>query len=163
MLTAWHPLRRSTLSLLVVWSEILVWILVLAWPGRAPLPVLVLLVIVLAVAGPGTGIGFDFPRTTLPAQRLGAANGIVITGAFLGGTLLTLAMGVFLDAVAGGQPYTADHLRWAWLLQAPFFAVGIIGILVTRRRLRELQAKEGVVVPSWREVVERIRRRRAAG
>ena len=43
MLTARHPLRRSTLGLLVVWCEILVWALVLAWPGRAPLPVLVLL------------------------------------------------------------------------------------------------------------------------
>lgn len=163
MLTARHPLRRSTLGLLVIWVQMVVWAIVLLWPGRVPLAVLVLLIVTLAVGGPGTGIGFDFPRTALPAQRLGSANGIVITGAFLGGTLLILVMGIFLDAVAAGTPYTPDQLRWAWWLQAPFFLVGIVGILVTRRRLRALQAAEGVIVPSWREVIERIRRRRAGG
>ncbi len=117
----------------------------------------------LAVAGPGTGVGFDFPRTNLPATRLGAANGIVIAGGFVGGTVLILIMGVFLDWLSGGSDYTPEQLRLAWLLQIPFFAVGIVGIFVSRRRLRRLMASEGVVVPSWREVVVRIRRRRGEG
>ena len=158
-LTARHPLRRSTLALIVIWSLIVVWAAVLLWPGRAPGVLLFLLVIVLAVGGPGTGIGFDFPRTSLPATRLGAANGIVITGAFSGGTLLILVMGIFLDAIAGGGAYTPDHLRLAWALQAPFFAVGIAGILLSRRKLRLLMAEQGVLVPTWREVLARYRRR----
>lgn len=160
VLTARHPLRRSTLALIVIGSIILAWAVVLLWPGRAPLPLLVLLVLVLSAGGPGTGIGFDFPRTSLPVSRLGAANGVVITGSFSGGTLLILMMGLFLDLVADGRPYTADHLRWAWALQAPFFAVGLAGILISRRRLRRQMAEGGVIVPSWREVAERIRRRR---
>ena len=159
-LTARHPLRRSTLALIVIWSLIVVWAAVLLWPGRAPAVLLFLLVIVLAAGGPGTGIGFDFPRTSLPSTRLGAANGIVITGAFAGGTLLILLMGVFLDWIAGGGDYTPEHLRLAWALQAPFFLVGITGILLSRRKLRRLMAEQGVVVPSWREVLERYRRRR---
>lgn len=159
-LTAKHPLRRSNLSLLVIGPLILIWAVVLAWPGRAPLPLLILLVIVLAVNGPGTGIGFDFPRTNLPVTRLGAANGVVIAGGFTGGTLLILAMGIFLDRIAGGGDYTAEHLRLAWLLQVPFFVVGLSGILLSRRRLRRRMAADGVIVPSWREVVERIRRQR---
>ncbi|HJE52000.1 MAG TPA: MFS transporter [Tessaracoccus flavescens] len=160
-LTARHPLRRSNLALIVVGGLIVSWALVLLWPGQAPFALLVLLVLMLSVAGPGTGIGFDFPRTNLPATRLGTANGVVITGAFSGGTLLVLAMGIFLDMIAQGQPYTADHLRLAWALQLPFYAVGIVGILVSRRKLRTLMAEQGVIVPSWREVVERIRRRRS--
>ena len=120
------------------------------------------LVVVIAVNGPGTGIGFDFPRTNLPVTRLGAANGVVIAGGFTGGTVLILVMGVFLDWIAGGEQYTAQDLRWAWMLQAPFFAIGIVGILLSRRRLRALMAAQGVVVPSWREVVERIRRSRGS-
>ncbi|WP_220488382.1 MFS transporter [Tessaracoccus sp. MC1756] len=162
-LTARHPLRRSTLALIVVCSLIVVWAAVLLWPGRAPGALLFLLVLVLAVGGPGTGIGFDFPRTSLPSTRLGAANGIVITGAFTGGTLLILLMGVFLDWIAGGNAYTPEHLRLAWALQAPFFIVGIGGILLSRRKLRTLMESQGVLVPSWREVLERLRRRRGLG
>lgn len=159
-LTARHPLRRSNLSLIVIGALIVAWGLVLGWPGQAPAPLLTLLVLVIAVNGPGTGIGFDFPRTSLPVTRLGAANGVVNTGGFTGGTILILAMGIFLDRVAGGGQYTAEHLRWAWLLQAPLFVVGLAGIVVSRRRLRLLMAADGVIVPSWREVVARIRRAR---
>lgn len=158
-LTARHPLRRSSMVLILVWAVITCWAAVLLWPGPAPLPVLICLVIALAAAGPGTGVGFDFPRTSLPVTRLGAANGIVIAGGFVGGTTLILLMGIFLDWIAGGNTYTPDQLRLAWLLQAPFFVTGIAGILLSRRRLRRMMAAEGVVVPSWREVVRRIRRR----
>lgn len=159
-LTSRHPLRRSSLALIVIAGLIVVWAAVLLWPGRAPSALLFLLVLALAIGGPGTGIGFDFPRTSLPVTRLGAANGVVITGSFLGGTLLILLIGVVLDWVAGGQAYTPEQLRWAWALQVPFFAVGITGILVSRRRLRSHMAKQGVVVPSWRDVLARYRRRR---
>ncbi len=159
-MTARHPLRRSTMVLLLVWAVVACWAAVLLWPGPAPTPLLVLLVLSLAVAGPGTGVGFDFPRTNLPVTRLGAANGIVIAGGFIGGTVLILLMGLALDWMAGGGAYTPEQLRLAWLLQLPFFAVGITGILLSRRRLRRLMAAEGVVVPTWREVADRIRRRR---
>jgi MFS family permease len=91
-------------------------------------------------------------------NQLGAATGIVITGGFVGGTVLILAMGVFLDVVSAGQPNTAEHMQWAWLLQVPLYAVGLTGIFVSRRRLRRKMAADGVVIPSWREVVERHRR-----
>ena len=161
-LTARHPLRRSTLALLVVGALVVTWTAVLLWPGRAPLALLVLLVLVIAVGGPGTGIGFDFPRTSLPYTRLGAANGVVIAGSFTGSTVLILLMGVFLDLISGGRgSYTADELGLAWTLQAPFFIVGVAGILTTRSALRRRMADDGVIVPTWREVAERIRRSRS--
>ena len=162
-LTARHPLRRSNLALIVIGALIGSWAAVLLWPGKAPAPLLFLLIVVIAANGPSTGIGFDFPRTNLPVTRLGAANGVVIAGGFTGGTILILLMGIFLDWIAGGADYTAQDLRLAWALQAPFFVVGLAGILISRRRLRALMAEDGVIVPSWREVAERIRRNRGVG
>lgn len=160
-LTARHPLRRSNLVLILVGTVMVCWAAVLLWPGQAPFPLLVGLVVALAASGPGTAVGFDFPRTNLPVTRLGAANGVVIAGGFVGGTSLILLMGVFLDWIAGGGDYTPLDMRLAWLLQIPFFVVGIAGILISRRKLRRVMEQEGIVVPSWREVVQRIRRRRA--
>lgn len=160
-LTARHPLRRSTLALLMVSCSVLAWCLVLGWPGRAPTALLVLLVVVLAMTVPATAIGFDFPRTSLPYTRLGVANGVVIAGSFTGSTILILLMGVFLDHVSGGGAvYTPDQLRLAWALQLPFYAVGIAGILISRRALRRQLAAVGVIVPPWGEVLDRLRRRR---
>ena len=156
-LTARHPLRRSNLALAVIFAMMICWAAVLLWPGPAPLWLLLLLVLSISAGGPGTGIGFDYARTQLPANRLGAGNGMVITGSFAGGTIIILAIGLFLDGVSGGGPYTSEHLRWAMALQFPLFAVGLIGIFVTRARLRHSMVAEGVVVPSWRQVIERYR------
>lgn len=163
LLTARHPLRRSNLALIVITAVMGSWAVVLLWPGTAPLPLLVMLVLALSAGGPGTAIGFDYPRTLLPATRLGTATGIVITGAFTGGTAMILVMGLFLDWVSGGQPYTAEHLRWAFALQMPFFVSGLIGIFVSRTRLRRMMRSYGVVVPTWREVAARYRRERRRG
>ena len=112
-----------------------------------------------AAGGPGTAIGLDFTRTNLPAHRLGAANGIVITGSFSASTFAILAIGILVDLMSGGGQYTGQQLRWAMMIQLPIFAVGLVGIFMSRRRLRALMTEQGVVVPSWREVVERYRHR----
>ncbi|WP_233557784.1 MFS transporter [Tessaracoccus antarcticus] len=157
-LTARHPLRRSNMALSVIFANMISWAAVLLWPGPAPLWLLVVLVVAISAGGPGTGIGFDYARTQLPANRLGAGNGMVISGSFAGGTFMILAIGLFLDAVSNGGSYTPEHLGWAMALQFPLFFVGLVGIFVSRRRLRLHMETEGVVVPTWREVVRRYRR-----
>lgn len=157
-LTARHPLRRSNLALTVIFAMIVSWAMVLLWPGPAPLWLLLLLMLSISAGGPGTGIGFDYARTQLPANRLGAGNGMVITGSFAGGTLMILVIGVFLDAVSDGGGYTAQQMTWAMALQFPLFAVGLLGIFISRRRLRNRMVAEGVIVPSWREVAHRYQR-----
>lgn len=158
VLTAKHPLRRSTLALLTVIALMGCWGAVLVLPSRAPMPLLVLLILALAVTGPASGIGFDFPRTSIPVTRLGTAIGVVNTGSFVGSAVLVIAMGALMDWLSGGSTrYTFTQWRMAWLLQVPFFAVGISGILITRRSLRKLMAQDGVAVPSWRQVIQRLR------
>ncbi len=157
-LTARHPLRRSNLVLTVIFAMMISWAAVLLWPRPAPLWLLLLLVLSISAGGPGTGIAFDYARTQLPANRLGAGNGMVITGSFAGGTVIILAMGLFLDAVSDGGPYSPQDLAWAMALQFPLFALGLVGVFVSRRRLRLHMEAEGIIVPTWREVAERYRR-----
>jgi len=122
------PLRRSAVVLGLVAASAATWAVVLAWPGRAPLPLLVLLVVVLASNGPGSMVGFDFARTENPPARLGSASGIVNVGGFVASLSTILAVGVLLDLTGSW--------RVAMAVQFAVWAVGLAGLLGTRRVLR---------------------------
>lgn len=160
ILTARYPLRRSNLALTVVWAGLIGWLLVLAQPQPAPVWMILLLVLALAAGGPGTAVGFDFPRTELPQARLGVANGIVLSGGFLGATATILVIGLVLEVISGGaSQYTFDQWRLAMALQMPFYGLGIAGILISRARLRRRMREAGVIVPPWWDAVGRRWRR----
>ena len=162
---ALHPLRRSWLVLAIVGSTVATWSLVLLWPGRAPLALLIVLVLVLAVGGPGSMVGFDFARSFNPPTRLGTATGIVNIGGFVASLLTMYAVGLVLDVAApahtgAARAYPLSAYRWGWSVQYVLWAIGLIGILRTRRLVRRRMAAAGVRVPPIREVVERERRAR---
>jgi MFS family permease len=149
-----HPLRRSWLVLGIVGAGAGAWGLVLAWPGRAPLPVLVLLVIALGVGGPGSMIGFDYARTFNPPDRLGTATGVINGGGFVAALLAIELIGLILDARTGGRSdYDIGDFKVAMSVQYLIFAVGLTGILRTRRLARRRLADEGVVMRPLREVL----------
>jgi MFS family permease len=149
-----HPLRRSWLVLGVVITNAAGWGLVIAWPGRAPLPVLALLVLALGLGGPGSMIGFEFARTFNPPNRLGTATGIVNVGGFVASLLTILLVGLILDARTGGRAdYTIGDFRVAMSVQYLIGAVGLVGILRTRRLARQRLAEGGVVVRPIRQVL----------
>jgi len=149
-----HPMRRSWLVLGVIGANAAGWGLVLAWPGRAPLPVLVLLVLALGLGGPGSMIGFDFARTFNPPSRLGAATGVVNVGGFVASLLSIELIGVILDARTGGHAnYGIGDFKTAMAVQYLIGAVGLAGILRTRRQARRRLAEEGIVVRPLREVI----------
>jgi MFS family permease len=155
-----HPLRRSWLVLAVVGVNVTAWTAVLAWPGAAPLWLLVVLVVCLAVGGPGAMIGFDFARSFNPPNRLGTATGIVNVGGFLASLVTMLLVGVVLDLLShGSSSYSLDEFRVALSVQYVVWAVGLAGILTSRRRVRARMAREGVVVPPLRDVIARRRSR----
>jgi MFS family permease len=149
-----HPMRRSWLVLGVVGLNAAGWGLVLAWPGRAPLPVLVLLVLVLGLGGPGSMIGFDYARTFNPPSRLGTATGVVNVGGFVASLLTIELIGLILDARTGGRAnYDIGDFKVAMSVQYLIGAVGLAGILRTRRLARRRLAEEGVHVRPLREVI----------
>jgi MFS family permease len=154
-----HPLRRSWLVLAVVMANVGGWTLVLLWPGQAPTAVLAVLMVAMASGGPGSMIGFDFARTFNPPNRLGTATGIVNVGGFVASLVTILLVGVVLDLL-GGASASRGEFRAAMAVQYPVWAVGVVGVLVTRRQARRVLARRGVVVPPLREVVARRRAER---
>ncbi len=149
-----HPLRRSWLVLGVVAVNAAGWGIVLAWPGRAPLPILVLLVLALGLGGPGSMIGFEFARTFNPPNRLGTATGIVNVGGFVASLLTILLIGLILDARTGGTAaYDLGDFRVALSVQFLIGAIGLVGILRTRRLARRVLAAEGVVIRPIRQIL----------
>jgi MFS family permease len=149
-LTGRHPMRRSWLVLGIIAADVTVWTVVLALPGTAPRGLLVLLVVVLAAGGPGSVVGFDIARTSNPAPNLGLAQSIVNLGGFLASLLVLATMGAVLDALGG---FTPDAFRVAWLVQYPVWLFAVVGIVVTRRKARRIDAARGVVPRPLREVV----------
>jgi MFS family permease len=157
-----HPLRRSWLVLGVVATNVLAWTVVLAWPGTAPLWLLVLLVLSLALGGPGSMIAFDFARTFNPPNRLGTATGIVNVGGFVASLITMLLVGIVLDirGADAAHGYRLDDFRIALSAQYVIWAVGVLGIVITRRKVRARLARQGVIVPPLRSAIARNRARR---
>ena len=160
-----HPLRRSTMVLLIAGAMALGWLAVLLYPGPAPLWLLVVLVALLAVGGPGAMIGFDFARTYNPSHRLGTATGIVNIGGFIASLVSMYLVGVVLDVLynsgfSGGDLYALGSFRIALAVQFAVMAVGVLGILVNRSRIRSRLADEGLPLPPLRAAIARERRRR---
>ena len=160
-----HPLRRSTMVLLIAAGMAAAWLAVLLYPGPAPLWLLALLVVVLAIGGPGSMIGFDFARTHNPGHRLGTATGIVNIGGFIASLVSMYLIGVVLDILnargfSGGDLYALDSFRIALTVQFAVMAVGVAGILRTRGKVRARLADDGLRLPPLREAILRERQRR---
>lgn len=160
-----HPLRRSTMVLLIAGAMAAAWLVVMLWPGPAPLWILMTLVAVLAVGGPGSMIGFDFARTYNPSTRLGTATGIVNIGGFAASLISMYLIGLVLDVLfntgfSGGDLYDLAAFRIALAVQFLVMGVGVAGILVNRRKVRAAMADEGLHLPPLREALARERRRR---
>jgi len=139
-ITRW-PYSRSTLVLWIVGAIMVVWAVVLLWPGRSPLWLLVVLVVVLAVGGPGSLVGFDLARTFNPPTRLGSATGIVNVGGFVAALSTVALIGIVLDQVAPGGPstYTVDSFRVAMSVQYLVWTFGVVQILRFRKKARAAQ------------------------
>ena len=133
--TGRHPHRRSRLVLIIIASNALVWTIVLALPGRAPLWLLVVLVVVISVGGPGSMVGFDFARTFNPGATLGTASGMVNMGGFIASLLVMQGMGVIIDAVG---EFSFEAFRLAWTVQYAIWVLAVVGILITRRKARRV-------------------------
>jgi hypothetical protein len=142
------PLRRSNLVFSILGVTAAMWTVVLLWPGRAPLWLLVVLVVVLGTNGPGSMIGFDYARTENPVERSGSATGVVNVGGFVASLTTVLAIGFVLDALTPGSStdYSLNAFRAAFAVQYVFWALGLIGVVVHRRQLRERMARDGIVL-----------------
>ncbi|MFT4219748.1 MAG: MFS transporter [Microbacterium sp.] len=138
-LSARLPLNRSgALVLPTVVFQLVSWLVVIAWPGPAPLWLLVVLVVALASGGPASMVAFDVARAFNPRHQLSTATGITNVGGFLAGLIAIFLIGAALDLQGAGTPeaYSLDAFRFAFLTQVPIWLVGFFFIAFERRRTR---------------------------
>jgi len=102
-----------------------------------------------------------------PARSLGSASGIVNVGGFTATFIMMLLVGVVLDVLSGGSSdpavlYSLDSFRVAFLVQFVVVGIGLVFLVIARRRTRrKLHAEEGIeVAPLWVSLVRAWRRRR---
>ncbi|WP_396909294.1 nitrate/nitrite transporter [Mycolicibacterium sp.] len=156
VLTARHPLHRSWLIFGIMAPAVAVWTLVLALPGPAPLWLLIVLVVTLAAGGPGSVVGLDIARTSNPRLNIGVAQGIANLGGFTATLFVLAAMGAVMT-IAGG--FTPEAFRLSWLVMYPVWALAVLGIIVTRRKARRLDAENGIVPRPLRQVLAEVTNR----
>lgn len=139
LLSARNPMRRSRLLVLpIVAVQAGAWLIVIFWPGVAPLWLLLMLAFAMSMGGPASMIGFDHARTYNPRHRLSTATGIVNVGGFLAALLAIFFIGLAMDLQGAGSPetYSLEAFKVAFLMQVPLWIVGTVGILIERRRTR---------------------------
>jgi len=154
-LTAHYPLRRSNLIFGVLIATVVIWTVVLLWPGPAPLPVLVLLLLVLAAYLPASAVGFDFARSFNPSTRLGAASGIVNMGGFVASLTTIFAIGLILDWRAPGGSFTLSDFKIAFSFQYVLWAFGFVSLRRSRRLTRAGMLAEGTRIDPLRSAIAR--------
>jgi MFS family permease len=131
-------LRSRALVLPTVAVQAVAWLVVIAYPGPAPLWLLLALAVALATGGPASMIAFDHARTHNPSHRLSTATGVTNAGGFLAALLAILLIGLALDLQGAGTPatYTLDAFRIAFLMQVPLWLLGGAFIVIERKRTR---------------------------
>jgi nitrate/nitrite transporter NarK len=154
-LTAAYPLRRSNLVFGVLVATVLVWTLVLLWPGPAPLPVFVVLIVVLAAYGPASAVGFDFARSFNPSVRLGAASGIVNMGGFTAALITIFVIGLVLDARAPDGAFTLGDFKLAFCFQYVLWAFGFVSLIRSRRLTRAGMRAQGTTIDPLPDAIAR--------
>lgn len=135
-LAARRPGLRTRTVLVVAVAVAVAWVAVLVPPGARSMGVLVLFSAVVAVGGPASLIGFDLARSCVTPERLGTATGLVNTGGFVAALASMLAVGVALDLLSSGGDRDLGAYRAAFALMAVPWALGVVGLLVTRARTR---------------------------
>ena len=130
--------RSLALVLPAVGVQMAAWVAVLAFPGPAPDWLLWILAVTLATGGPASMIAFDHARTHNPAHRLSTATGVTNAGGFIAALIAVFVIGLLLDAQGAGTPdtYTLDAFRIAFLTPIPLWILGVVFILVERKRTR---------------------------
>jgi MFS family permease len=158
-----HPLRRSWLVIGAFAFVVVAWVSVLVPSTPRPIWQLVVLVLALTASATASNIGFDFARSFVPADRLGTATGMVNVGGFVASLISIFLVGLVLDIVRPGGGYVLDDFRLAFSAQAVPWLAGLVGLLAARRATRRRMAERGVVVPTVRQVIARVRGPRGRG
>lgn len=145
-----RPSLRMPLVAGYLTGALVVWALLLGWPGSVPVAVLVPCFAFLSMGGPASMIAFALARDYNPLHRVGTATGVVNVGGFVATTIAALLVGLLLELTGGS-------FRLALLGIVLVLLLGTFRMLVWWRRARtELFAAQA----RGEQIPVRIRERR---
>ncbi|WP_061964738.1 MFS transporter [Demequina aurantiaca] len=155
--TSRFPMRRSWIVLGSATASAVAWAVLLSFNTPRPMWQLALFCVVIGVGGPISLVGIDFARTFSPAERLGTATGFVNIGGFLSTIVAVLLIGLVLQLTSppGATEYTLNEFRLAFAALVIPWAVGLVGVIRSRKRTRAHMASTGVHVPRVRDTLRR--------
>ena len=140
-LSGHHPERRLRLVAVVAAAIGLAWLGLLLPSDPLPLWALAVFMATIAVGGPTSLLGLDIARSHNPRTRMGTATGVANSGGFVAALLTMLAIGLVLDlrGDGAGVEYPLSDYRVALSCAGVTWLVGVVGLVVTARRV----AREG--------------------
>ncbi|MDO5025567.1 MAG: MFS transporter [Trueperella sp.] len=159
-LTGRHPLRRTWIIYGASSTLFVIWLAILLLPAPAPDWLIILLLIALSGVGAASSVAFDFTRTSVAPRRLGTANGLANMGGFIATLISAALIGIALDLSAGNAPATAFDYKIAMSMQVICWTIGMVGIEISKRRVRKDIAAYGIHIPPVREAIRREWHRR---
>jgi MFS family permease len=147
MLLGRRPGIRVPLAFAVSILNLIVWGVLIGWPGgHPPLGVIIVIMVILAIGGPSSMVGFMLARDYNPHHRMSTATGLVNAGGWIASLVGVLLVGQILDIVEPGVK-TATGYRWAFVSILVITAFGLSRLIVwwlrVRAQLLKLQAEGG--------------------
>ena len=91
--------------------------------------------IILPGLAPVANYGFDTVREEVDRRFTATATGLSNMGGFLAAMVASQLVGLVLDFSADGDTYTWGDFRVAWCALGVVWALGIVGLLVSRVKM----------------------------
>jgi len=123
------------------------WVVLIAWPGRAPLWLMLVWLVTTAMNAPASMVAMDYTRQYVPKQQLGSVNGFVNIGGFSATFTMMYLIGVILDLhhnwFGKGEPlYSLNGFRFAFMSVVVIIGFGLSMYRWNERRSRSELAAE---------------------
>ncbi len=127
-----NPNVRGGLALTLGTALSLGWLLLVVWPGGAPLAVGIGVLAVSAIGQTlAPTVSFDFARDGIPASRTGVASGLVNMSGFTTAVVCTVLAGAVLQALPEGP--TAFQLAFVPICATTVCATVVLYVFILRR------------------------------
>lgn len=124
--------RRDLGALIFTLGIGLSWLIFFASESPRGLVAIILVNIVTAAFTPSANYGFDLVRERLDRRFVATGTGLSNMGGFSAAMIASQAVGLVLDWSAEGETYGWDDFRIAWMAVIAVWALGVIGLLISR-------------------------------
>jgi MFS family permease len=126
---------RDPILLVTSVAVVVVWALVMGWPGgQLPGPLLLVLLIVTGIGGAVSLLAFDVAREANPPERGGRATAFVNLGGFGFAVVAAFLVGAVLDLQHAAGSDTPQAFRLAFVLVLAMAGIGLIQVVRLRPR-----------------------------